>query len=236
MKRLREIINEIFETGEFTNSTFRGGKYVRLFEHELTQFLGKETITVNSGTSALITALWLAGVRAGDKVSVPAYSFKATKNAVLALQAIPLYVDVKKDTCRMDTSKIKPSKAVIIVDLFGYKAEIPRDFNHPIIRDACQNFSDKIEFTDFTAFSFYPTKRINTMEGGAVVCDYPDAVRWYRNHGYAGLNLRMNEVSACMGYLQMKEGNFMTPVPVKHYDYVLSPPGECPNADRLLKL
>jgi len=240
MKRYTEIpseIREIFLSGNFTDSSHYGGKYVQLFEEELTKFLGAPAVVVNSGTSALITSLWLAGVRAGDPVILPAYSFKATRNAVLALQAIPKYIDIK-DNFTIDTSLINfngKESAIIIVDLFGHRAEMPQNTSIPIIRDACQNFTATPDWADFTIFSFYPSKRLNTMEGGCVT-GYPDKVRWYRNHGYAGLNLRMNEVSACMGYLQMKENNFMTPVPVKHYDYVLSPPGECPNADRLLSL
>jgi len=247
MEHQRDIlkrIKEIFESGQFTNSSLDGGKYVQLFERELTTYLKRPTVAVNSGTSALIMSLWLAGVRAGDEVIIPAYSFRATKNAVLALQAKPVYVDIKLDNYCIDPKGIdekvtKKTKAIIVVDLYGNISPIRFIDDIPVIEDACQALGtiEKIR-ANYTCFSFYPTKIVNTMEGGAITCRDFDAtnVKDLRNHGFLcgfGYNMRMNEVSAMMGYIQML--NFIPRKPeIKRYDYTLSPKGECPNADSLV--
>ena len=236
--KAQEIFKEILESGQFTDSSLRGGKYVQLFEKALTDYLGKPTIVVNSGTSALIVSLWLAGVRAGDEVIIPAYSFQATKSAVLALQAVPKYCDIKDDyTMKLDRRKItRKTKAIIIVDLYGNICEYP--LTHiPIIEDACQALGtihpDAI-CADFTCFSFYPTKIVNTMEGGAITVQHEeqaDAIRKLRTYP-DGLNFRMPEINATMGWLQMQDfkgglpDNYFQP-----YSYTLSPPGLCPVAD-----
>jgi dTDP-4-amino-4,6-dideoxygalactose transaminase len=230
-------ITEILRNKQFTNSSHEGGKYVQLFEEALTKFLHKPTIVVNSGTSALLTSLWLAGVRAGDEVIIPAYSFVATKNAVEILQAKPVYVDIDLKTYTMKTDEIKitkNTKAIIIVHLYGNVCKMPA-VQIPVIEDACQAFGvDGVGKGDYTCYSFYPTKRINTMEGGAVSCKNPDSVRDFRNHGEGGgLNLRMPEINAALGWMQMQ--NYRPKkIPFKHYDYTLSPPGQCPNADSLV--
>ncbi len=239
---MKRYIEEIFETGQFTSSSHEGGKYVQLFEGELTKFLGRPTVTVNSGTSALIAALKSAGLGIGSIVAIPAYSFIATKNAVLSIGAKPYYVDIKEDGT-IDLDKLPNAyDAVMVVDLYGKVADIPNT-DQPVIEDAAQAFG--VPGTgegDFVCYSFYPTKRINTMEGGAVTCDDPDEIRFFRNHTAPmpygnswGLNLRMNEISAAMGYEQIT--NYIAkPIEIRKYNYTLSPPGQCPNADALLKL
>ena len=247
MEHQRDIlkrIKEIFDSGQFTNSSMNGGKYVQLFERELSTYLKRPTVAVSSGTSALILSLWAAGVRAGDEVIIPAYSFRATKNAVLALQAKPVYADISLDNyCilarEIDEKVTDRTKAIIIVDLYGNISPIRFIDDIPVIEDACQALGTikKIR-ADYTCFSFYPTKIVNTMEGGAVTCRDFDAtnIKDLRNHGFLmgfGFNMRMNEISALMGYVQML--NFIPrPPEIKHYDYTLSPRGLCPNADSLV--
>jgi dTDP-4-amino-4,6-dideoxygalactose transaminase len=221
---LDKDIEDIFKSGQFTSADFDGGKWVQRFEGALTEYLGKEAVLVNSGTSALITALHLAGVGPGDNVAVPGFTFKATWNAVKAVGATVCPVDVTEEDQTIDLNHLhevvvsKDIRAIITVHLYGHYAkakEIKILFpNIPLIEDACQSLGTSWQgqmtgtFGDYGCFSFYPSKIINTMEGGAVVCNKPDHVRSYRNHGYGnsgeGINLRMNEVSACMGYKQMQ--------------------------------
>ena len=233
-EKFKSVFSEIVNSGKYTDSSLMGGKYVQLFEKELRKYLRKPTVVVNSGTSALIISLKMAGVKAGDEVIIPAYGFIATKNAVLALQAKPVYVDIKLETYCMNTSKIKitqKSKAIIIVDLYGEICTLPWE-SIPIIEDACQAFNTVKEIrAHFTAFSFYPTKQINTMEGGAIACKRPAEVRLQRTYPN-GLNYRMPEINAAMGYLQMLKFE-PKEIPKKHYDYTLSPEGECPIADKV---
>ncbi len=219
-----------------------GGKYVQLFEGELSKYLNKPTVVVNSGTSALIMSLWLAGVRAGDEVIIPAYGFIATKNAVLALQAIPIYADIRKEDYCIDWEEIEiisfcgtnKIKAIITVDLYGNLADY-LDFNIPVIEDACQALGTIKECrADYTCFSFYYSKIVHSGgEGGAIACNNPDDVRRLRTYP-DGLNYRMPEINAAIGYDNLLNIKRIKPE-IKHYNYTLSPPGECPNADALLK-
>ena len=237
-EKFKSVFAEIVDSGKYTDSSLYGGKYVQLFEKELRQYLLKDTVVVDSGTSALIISLKLAGVKCGDEVIIPAYGFIATKNAVLALQAKPVYVDIDHDTFCMSMDDFwdrhyEKAKAVILVDLYGNICEKPVYWGRtPIIEDACQAFNTIKEIrSHFTAFSFYPTKQINTMEGGAIACKRPAEVRLQRTYPN-GLNYRMPEINAAMGYLQMLEFE-PKEIPKKHYNYTLSPEGDCPIADKV---
>lgn len=237
---LIDAIKEIIDSGQYTNSTVRGGKWVKKFENQLSKYLKKPTICVNSGTSAIILSLKMAGVKAGDEVIIPAYGFIATKNAVLALQATPVYVDINPNTFCMDVKKAiitknfsNSPKAIIITDLYGNICDVPNTMGYiPIIEDACQALGTIKECrADYTCFSFYPTKIINAMEGGAIACNDPWKVRQLRTYP-DGLNYRMGEINACIGYHNMLDFEGGRPKNwYKHYDYTLSPKGECPNAD-----
>ena len=236
---LMNAIKQIVNSGIYTNSTENGGYWVNKFESKLTSYLGKETVVVNSGTSALIMSLRMAGVKAGDEVILSAYGFIATKNAVLSLQAIPKYVDINPDTYCMDITKIplikSYTKAIIITDLYGNIATLPF-MGIPVIEDACQALGTIRECrADYTCFSFYPTKIVGAMEGGAIVCDSPNKVRRMRTYP-KGLNYRMGEINACIGYHNMIGFTGGRPEGyTKHYNYTLSPYGECPVADRIAR-
>ena len=239
MEKINEEIKErmasIINSGNYTDSSNEGGFYVRRFEEELHKYLGKPTFVLNSGTSALITALKLSGVGHGDEVIVPAFTFRATWNAVHAVGATAVPVDIKYDDFTIDpeliSSKISNlTKAIIPVHLYGNVADIKRIKDHVmisnnrkiyIIEDSAQAFGSNDgqrrcgTIGDFGCFSFYPSKIINTMEGGAISCgeDHIPHVKNFRNHANNelywgridwGLNLRMTEMSAMMGEVQMK--------------------------------
>ncbi len=238
---LMNAIKQIVNSGIYTDSTEKGGLWVQKFESKLTSYLGKETVVVNSGTSALIMSLRMAGVKAGDEVIIPAYGFIATKNAVLALQAKPVYVDINQVDFTPNWYTIgdkinQKTKAIIIVDLYGNIADLPVIGHVPVIEDACQALGTiKRIRADYTCFSFYPTKIVGAMEGGAIVCDSTNKVRRLRTYS-KGLNLRMGEINACIGYHNMIGFTGGRPKGYKkHYNYTLSPLGECPNADLIAR-
>ena len=164
----------------------------------------------------------------------------ATENAVLALQALPIYIDIKEDYT-MDMDELKRThctrlKAIVIVDLFGNICDYPEFSVPPIIEDACQALGTIQEIrANYTCFSFYYSKIVHAGgEGGAITTTDPDEVRRLRTYP-DGLNYRMPEINAAIGYHNLL--NMVRKKPeVKLYNYTLSPPGECPNADRLLKL
>jgi dTDP-4-amino-4,6-dideoxygalactose transaminase len=157
-KALEEELVEVFRDALRTAS-FIGGQQVQAFEEEFAAFCGtKYCVGVNSGTDALRFALIAAGIRPGDTVITVPNTFIATAEAISQAGAIPLFVDVDKQTYNLDPNKLEdylkicnlqsaPSnrpKAIIPVHLYGQPAdmdailEIAERHNLIVIEDACQ--------------------------------------------------------------------------------------------------
>ena len=89
-----------------TNDWIMGDSVID-FENSLKKFLSsKYCISVNSGTDALELSLKALGVKSGDKVIVPAFSFFATSEAVLKIGAIPIYCDINRDNLNIDIKSL----------------------------------------------------------------------------------------------------------------------------------
>ena len=125
----KEAVMEVLESGLLTNASYEGGKFVREFEAKLRARVGtKHAVAVNSGTAALHASLMAYGVGPGDEVIVPAFTFEATANVVLACGAKPVFADIKGDY-NVDPADLlrkvgKKTKAVIPVDVYGYPADL----------------------------------------------------------------------------------------------------------------
>ena len=180
------------------------GPKVAEFEKALAGFVGaKEAVAVSSGTAALHTAVYAAGIKAGDEVIVPPLTFVATANAVVYQGAVPVFCDVESDTLLLDPkqveSKITPkTKAIIAVDYAGHPCdydalkEIADHHGLILISDACHALGAEYKGTktgalaDLTVFSFHPAKHITTGEGGMIVTDnikLAEKMQRFRNHG-----------------------------------------------------
>lgn len=213
------------------------GVQVAKFESVFADYIGVEhAVAVNSGTAALHAALLAHGIGAGDEVITTSFSFIATANSILFTGAKPVFVDIEADTFNIDTDgildKITPkTKALMPVHLYGHPAEmkaimeIAYDHNLVIIEDACQAHgtsygSKKVGSFGTGAFSFYPTKNMTTSEGGMITTDdkaVADRAWMIRSHGskqrylheMIGYNLRMTDISAAIGLVQLdKLDNF----------------------------
>ncbi|MGQ9597543.1 MAG: aminotransferase class I/II-fold pyridoxal phosphate-dependent enzyme [Thermoproteota archaeon] len=91
----------------------------------------KYGIAVTNGTAAIKLALKAAGIEAGDEVIVPAVTFIATATAVLAVNAIPIFVDIYPETYQIDLDKVEEAitdetKAIIPAHYGGYPADMDR--------------------------------------------------------------------------------------------------------------
>ena len=168
-----------------------GPQEVATFEREFATHLGaKHALAVNAGSSALICGLIGAGVGQGDEVIIPAYTWNATANAVLATGAIPVLAEVD-DSLTLDpvdvAAKItRKTKAVLPVHMRGAPANmdaltaIARDHEIALIEDVCQaagaSFRDKRlgTFGDAGAFSLQFNKIITTGEGGVLITNRDD--------------------------------------------------------------
>lgn len=213
------------------------GERVREFETKFAEYIGVEhAVAVNSGTSALFAALLAHNIGNGDEVITTSFSFIATANSILFTGAKPVFADIEYDTFNIDTDgildKITPkTKALMPVHLYGHPAEmkaimeIADDHNLVIIEDACQAHGTsyggkKVGSFGTGAFSFYPTKNMTTSEGGMITTDdkaVAERARMVRSHGskqrylheMIGYNLRMTDISAAIGLVQLdKLDNF----------------------------
>ena len=188
------------------------GPEVKELESKLSEYVGvKHTVTCANGTDALTLALMVLGVKEGDAIFCPTFTFFATAEAIAFEGATPVFVDSNIDTfniCPEDLEiriqnvindgKLKP-KAIIAVDLFGLPADYPAlrkiadKYNLKIIEDAAQGFGGEIQgrragsFGDISTTSFFPAKPLGCYgDGGAVFTDndeYAELLISYRVHG-----------------------------------------------------
>ena len=229
----REVVS-VLDENALTTAAHDGGKRVRDFESRLKDYLGvKYAIAVNSGTAALHAALLAAGVKQGDEVLLPSFTFVATANSVVAAGAKPIFVDINREDYTIDVSDLrakitKNSKAIIPVHLYGHVSdmdeimELAAEHSLDIIEDACQSLGSTYKKKQtgtlglMGCFSLYASKVLTSGEGGAVTTNddnLADNLKMIRNHGMVegydtrifGLNLRLPELSAAIAKVQMKK-------------------------------
>lgn len=179
-------------------------------EQELCQLTGaKHTLTVTSGTSALIAALAAAGIGPGDEVLVPAYTWMATAAAPVMVGAVPILVDIN-ETLTIDPEdierKITPyTRAIIPVHMGNAPCDmdaimaIAKKHGLIVIEDACQSVG--VRYKDhhlgaighLGAFSFNKMKNLNIGEGGAVLTSDDQFYARARSYHDLGAMIRGHE-------------------------------------------
>lgn len=180
------------------------GAVTRRFEEALERHLGcKHAVAVNTGTSALHIALAAFGIGRGDEVVVPAITFAASVQAILATGATPVFCDVDERTLLIDgadaTRRIGPrTRAVMPVHLYGSACDmdallaLAERHGFAVIEDAAHAFGTLHDgrpigsFGHATCFSFDPIKTVTCGEGGAVTLAddaRADAIRRLRGLG-----------------------------------------------------
>jgi dTDP-4-amino-4,6-dideoxygalactose transaminase len=165
------------------------GPKVRRFEEEFAAAVGAgHALAVNSGTAGLHLALEAAGVRSGDEVIIPTYTFTATGEVVTYLGARPVLADCRADTLNIDLTTIeglvtRRTKAIIPVHIGGHACdmdpiiELARARGFAVVEDAAHALPATYKgrtigaIGDATVFSFYATKTITTGEGGMVTTE-----------------------------------------------------------------
>ena len=210
-------LNQVLDSGYLTSYDFNGGKFVKKLEHQIRQYTkAKYAIACNSGTSALYISILARGFKK-KRIAFPNFTFKATKNAILATQNIPVPFDVTLDNMTIST-KIKNVDCIIPVHLYGHVAYMHelKELGLPMIEDCCQSLGSKLNqthtgmFGDTGCFSFYPSKIISAGEGGMIITNnksIADKCKLIRNHGNDkiwGLNLRMSEIHASIATEHME--------------------------------
>jgi perosamine synthetase len=163
------------------------GAQVLEFEQALQKFLGaKHAVCTNTGTTALHLALDALGVKAGDEVIVPSFTFVATIQAITATGATPVFCEIHADDLNMDVVDVrkkitKKTKVILPVHYRGIPCDmdeihaLARKNKLRVIEDAAHAFGSSYRqkkigsFGDIACFSFDPIKNITCGEGGAVV-------------------------------------------------------------------
>ena len=179
------------------SSAFVMGPKIKEMETAFAEYVGtKHCVACNSGTDALLLALKVWNVKAGDAVFVPSFTFFASAEVIAMQGATPVFVDVDKDTFNMDVAdlerkieqtvkagKLTP-RVVIAVDLFGLPADfkairkVADKYGLYVLEDGAQGFGGRIgdqracTFGDISTTSFFPAKPVGCYgDGGAVFTD-----------------------------------------------------------------
>jgi len=192
-----EALKEPIETGWITS-----GPKVKAFEEAFAaRHQVKHAIAVTSATTALHLSLVALGIKDGDEVIVPAFTWVSTANVVLYCGATPIFIDIDPVSFNIDVNqlqqKITPkTKAIIPVHLFGLCADMDSikavAGKIPLVEDgACAAGSAYKDVPagglgNFGCFSFHPRKSITTGEGGMITTNDNDLaakVSMLRNHG-----------------------------------------------------
>lgn len=188
-------IKRVIERGAFI-----GGGEVKELSAQLAEYCGaKFCLTCANGTDALTLALRCFGVRKGDAVFVPDFTFFASAEVAALEGAMCVFVDIDKRTFNIDPEKLEEAilrvrkekkltpKCIVAVDLYGLPADydkikkISEKYGLPIVEDAAQGFGGSIRgkkacsFGDIAATSFFPAKPLGCYgDGGAVFTDNVD--------------------------------------------------------------
>ena len=216
-------------------TTLSIGPKVEQFEAACAKLTDRQhAVAVSSGTAGLHCAMLAAGVGEGHEVITTPFSFVASTNCILYVNAKPVFVDIDPQTLNMDTKKLAAAitprtKAVVAVEAFGHPGgmteaeQIARQHELVLIEDSCEGFGGRYgtrpigSFGRAGIFGFYPNKQITTGEGGMIVTDddtFAAACRALRNQGREGMswlahqrlgyNYRLSELNAALGVAQMQ--------------------------------
>ncbi|MBI5821808.1 MAG: DegT/DnrJ/EryC1/StrS family aminotransferase [Verrucomicrobia bacterium] len=163
-----------------------GGGQVPEFEAAWAKLLGvKRALATSSGTTALLTSLYVVGVDAGDEVIVSPFTFNAAYNVILTQKALPVFADTDPETLTMCPKSIESriterTKAILPVHIYGMPCDmdpinaIAKKHKLAVVEDACQ--ANMAEYKgrkcgtlgDLGCFSFQNSKHMPAGEGGAV--------------------------------------------------------------------
>ena len=196
---------------------FRGrGTKVSEFEKQYAELMGaRHCLATASGTTALLVALHVLGVDAGDEVLVAPYTFIASYNVVFLTKALPVFVDTDQETFTMNPDKIEErinerTKAILPVHILGLPADMDRinaiakKHNLVVIEDACQAWLAEYQnkkcgtLGDLGCFSFQNSKNLPAGEGGAVIGNDEEIMD--RCHSFHNCGRPYGSVKGTSGY------------------------------------
>ena len=198
--RIAERMQRVLDHGQYIM-----GPEVAELEQQLAAHTGaRHCITVASGTEALLISLMALGIGPGDEVITTPFTFAATAEMIVLLGAVPVFVDVERDTCNIDASLIEAritpkTRAIMPVSLYGQVADmdainaIAARQGLAVIEDAAQSFGATYQgrksgnLSTLGCTSFFPSKPLGCYGDGGAVFTNDDALaqacREIRVHG-----------------------------------------------------
>ena len=226
-----ELVEQVLRSGQLSL-----GSMLARFEHDWAERAGvAHAVACSSGTAGLHACFHALGLGPGDEVIVPSFSFVASANAILFTGATPVFVEVDPETFNMDPAAVEAAitprtKAIEIVDIFGYPAELPvlvdiaNRHRLAIVEDACQAIGGNYDGRAYGTFghpavlAFYANKQMTTAEGGIVLTDDGDLAQHLKSlvnqgrsddgawlvHSRLGFNYRLSDVHAAIGVAQLE--------------------------------
>ncbi len=210
LKKQYQVLKNDIDAGiaeVLASAQFISGPQVKALEAQLAEYVGvKHCITCANGTDAITLAMMAWGVKEGDAVFVPDFTFFSSGECPAFEGATPVYVDVDERTFNLDPVKLEEAiikvkeegkytpKAVVAVDLFGLPADYTRirpvceKYGLLLMEDAAQGFGGSINgkmacsFGDISTTSFFPAKPLGCYgDGGAVFTDNDEWAEYLRS-------------------------------------------------------
>ena len=204
MSQVDQTINDVLSSTQFIN-----GEHVKSFQNELAAYLGvKHVITCANGTDALQIAMMALGLKPGDEVITPSFTYIATTEVIGLLGLKPVFVDCDPENFNISVDEVekaitKKTKAIVPVHLFGQSSDmksimnLAKKYNLFVIEDNAQAIgSDYLGFNipqktgtigNIGCTSFFPSKNLGCFgDGGAMMTnddELAEKLRMIANHG-----------------------------------------------------
>ncbi len=221
--QLEKNIHKVLHHGKYIM-----GPEIQELEQKLANYIGvKHSLTISSGTDALLIAMMALGVGHGDEVITTPFSFIATAETIVLLGAKPIFVDIDSRTYNIEPSQIEAAitpktKAILAVSLYGQCADfdtinaIAQKHNLPVIEDAAQSFGATYKgrkscgLSTIGCTSFFPSKPLGCYgDGGACFTNDDELAKIMReirihgqdkryHHARIGINGRMDTLQAAI--------------------------------------
>ncbi len=208
-QRIKAEIDQAIQS-VIDSTAFIKGKEVAQFESDLSSYFNEaHVISCGNGTDALQIAMMSLGLKPGDELILPVFTYVATAEAIALLGLQPVFIDVDEATFNINVEQVaakltKNTKAVVPVHLFGQSAdmesllEIASKHGLRIIEDAAQSIGAEYTFRngskvksgtigDIGVTSFFPSKNLGCFgDGGALISrnkELAETIRMIANHG-----------------------------------------------------
>ena len=199
-----KAINDVLSSTQFIN-----GEHVKSFQNELAAYLGvKHVITCANGTDALQISMMALGLKPGDEIITPSFTYIATTEVIALLGLKPVFVDCDPENFNISVEEVekvitKKTKAIVPVHLFGQSSDmksimnLAKKHNLFVIEDNAQAIgSDYLGFNkpqktgtigNIGCTSFFPSKNLGCFgDGGAMMTnddELAEKIRMIANHG-----------------------------------------------------